>query len=57
VEREYVVDLDTATKDVTQFMTDLQSVGLLEVHAAVMNAINMSATDSTQQILQTAGSR
>jgi hypothetical protein len=67
VEREYAVDLETATKDVTQFVTDLHSVGLLDVRAAVhavvatesaeMNSIDMGATDSTQQILQTAGSR
>lgn len=65
VEREYAVDLETARQDVTQFLTDLQSVGLLDVHAAVeteaaeIEAIDITATatESSQPVLQTAGSR
>jgi hypothetical protein len=63
VEREYEVGQEQAQKDVTQFLDDMLSVGLVEVYqrAAMitteMTAPEMTATESKgQEMLEAAGS-
>jgi hypothetical protein len=63
VEREYEVEQEHAQKDVTQFLNDLLSVGLLDVCPRVgiaepeMAEIDMNATESNRQtVLETADS-
>jgi hypothetical protein len=63
VEREYEVGHEQAHKDVTRFLDDMLSVGLVDVSQRVAPAggetiaIDMAATESNQQAaLETAGS-
>jgi len=57
VEREFDVEQDQALKDVTQFLNDMRSVGLVDVCPRVamaeteMTAIDMTATESNRQVL------
>jgi|HubBroStandDraft_6_1064221.scaffolds.fasta_scaffold00005_5 hypothetical protein len=62
VEREYDVPQEQAQKDVTQFLNDMLSVGLVEIcqveidKSAAMPEISMTATEpNRQQVLETAG--
>lgn len=62
VEREYEVGQEQAQKDVTRFVDDMLSVGLVEVCPRVavaeteMTSINMTAAESHRQtVLETAG--
>jgi phage major head subunit gpT-like protein len=69
VEHEYEVGQEQAQKDVTQFLNDMLSVGLVDVRASVavaegdmvesgMTALEMTATESNRQaVLETAGSQ
>jgi hypothetical protein len=63
VERQYEVDPEQAQKDVTQFLNDMRSVGLVDVSPPVamaeeMTAIDMTATESNRQaVLETAGAQ
>lgn len=64
VEREYEVEPEQAQKDVTQFLNDMASVGLVDVCPRVscveteMTGIEMAATESNRQaVLETAGSQ
>jgi hypothetical protein len=68
VAREYEVGPERAQKDVTQFLNDMASVGLVEVCPEVscvetyveteMTGIDMAATESNRQaVLETAGSQ
>jgi len=68
VEREYEVGREQAHKDVTRFLDDMLSVGLVDVSqrvamaateaiAKAMNAMEMTAAESNRQVvLETAGS-
>jgi Coenzyme PQQ synthesis protein D (PqqD) len=63
VEREYEVGQEQAQKDVTKFVDDMLSVGLVEVCPRVavaeteMTSIDITATESHRQaVLETAGS-
>jgi len=57
VQREYAVGQEQAQKDVTQFLNDMFSVGLLEVcPRSTMSATEMVATEMTG-VLAAAGSR
>jgi len=63
VEREFDVEQDQAQKDVTQFLNDMSSVGLVDVCPRVgiaeseMAEIDMNATESNRQtVLETADS-
>jgi hypothetical protein len=62
VEREYEVGQEQAQKDVTQFLNDMRSVGLLDVCPGVamaetdMTSMDMTATESNRHALETAGS-
>jgi Coenzyme PQQ synthesis protein D (PqqD) len=63
VEREYEVGQEQAQKDVTRFVDDMLSVGLVEICPRVavaeteMTSINMTAAESHRQAgLETAGS-
>jgi len=63
VEREYAVEQAQAQKDVTRFLNDMASVGLVEVCATVpsvekeMAAIDMTMAESSrQEVLEAAGS-
>jgi Coenzyme PQQ synthesis protein D (PqqD) len=62
VESEYEVGQEQAQKDVTQFLNDLRSVGLLDVCPRVamaeteMTSMDMTATESNRHALETAGS-
>lgn len=68
VEREYEVEKERAQKDVTQFLNDMLSVGLLDVCPRValaetemteseMTTIDMNAAESNRQaVLETAAS-
>src|SRR6266436_6293184 len=55
VEREYEVEQEQAQKDVTQFLNEMLSVGLLDVHPKValtetrMAAIDMTTAESNRQ--------
>jgi hypothetical protein len=62
VEREYDVPQEQAQKDVTQFLNDMLSVGLVEIcqveidKSGAMPEISMTATEpNRQQVLETAG--
>jgi hypothetical protein len=62
VEREYDIDPDQARKDVTTFLKDMQSVGLVDVRPRVaardneMATMEMTAAESNrQEMLETAG--
>jgi hypothetical protein len=59
VEREYGVRQELARRDVTQFLDDMLSVGLVQIEQRVaVTAIEMTAAESTAQGLwETAGSR
>jgi hypothetical protein len=64
VEREFEVEQEQARKDVTQFLNDMRSVGLVDACPRVataeteMTAIDMTATESNRQaVLETAGSQ
>jgi hypothetical protein len=64
VARDYEVGQDRAQKDVTQFLNDMASVGLVDVCPGVscveteMTGIDMAATESNRQaVLETAGSQ
>jgi hypothetical protein len=64
VEREYEVGQEQAQKDVTRFLSDMLSVGLVEVcprvamAATEATAIDMTAAESNQlAVLETAGSQ
>jgi len=60
VEREYEVGQEHAQKDVRQFLSDMLSAGLLDVHPRVaseseMTAIDISAAESNRHaVLETA---
>jgi hypothetical protein len=63
VEREYDVDPNQARKDVTTFLKDMLSVGLLDVRPGVaaadhaVAAMEMTAAESNrQEMFETAGS-
>ncbi len=63
VEREYEVEKEQAQKDVTQFLNDMLSVGLLDVAQRVavteseMTGMDMTAAQSNRQaVLETAAS-
>ncbi len=63
VEREYEVEKEQAQKDVTQFLNDMLSVGLLDVAPSVaateseMTGMEMTAAESNRQaVLETAAS-
>jgi hypothetical protein len=58
VEREYGVGQEQAQRDVTQFLDDMLSVGLVQTCERVaVTAIEAAATESTEQVLwDTAGS-
>jgi hypothetical protein len=67
VEREYAVEPEQAQKDVTQFLNDMLSVGLVNICPGVapverdrvereMSALEITATESNRQaVLETAG--
>jgi hypothetical protein len=56
VEREFGVTQEQARRDVTQFLDDMFSVGLVQTcHSVATTAIEMTATESTG-MLETAGS-
>ena len=62
VEREFDVEQEQARKDVTQFLSDMRSVGLLDVcpraaAATDMTALEMAADSDRQAELETAGSQ
>jgi hypothetical protein len=63
VEREYAVGQEKAQKDVTQFLNDMLSVGLLDVRPRVsvteseVTTIDINAAESNRQVeLETAAS-
>jgi len=63
VEREYEVEKEQAQKDVTQFLNEMLSVGLLDVAPRVavteseMTGMDMTAAESNRQaVLETAAS-
>jgi hypothetical protein len=62
VESEYEVGQEQAQKDVTQFLNDMRSVGLLDPCPRVamaeteMTSMDMTATESNRHALETAGS-
>jgi hypothetical protein len=64
VEREYAVEPEQAQKDVTRFLNDMSSVGLVDVCSTVasvekeMAAVDLTVAESAgQEALETAGSR
>jgi hypothetical protein len=59
VEHEYAVEPERAQKDVTQFLNDMSSVGLLDVSAEKeMASLEMAASESKRQmVLETAASQ
>jgi coenzyme PQQ synthesis protein D (PqqD) len=63
VEREYHIDPNQARKDVTTFLKDMQTVGLVDVRPGVaavdndMAGMELTAAESNrQEMLETAGS-
>lgn len=63
VEREYAVEPEQAQKDVTRFLDDMASVGLVDLCSTVasvekeMAAVDMSVAESNRQaVLETTGS-
>ena len=62
VEREFDVEQQQAQKDVTQFLNDMRSVGLVDLCPSLamaeteITSINMTAAESHQAVLETAGS-
>ncbi len=62
VEREFDVEQQQAQRDVTQFLNDMRSVGLVDLCPSLamaeteITSINMTAAESPQAVLETAGS-
>ena len=62
VEREFDVKQQQAQKDVTQFLNDMRSVGLVDLCPSLamaeteITSINITAAESQQAVLETAGS-
>ena len=62
VEREFDVEQQQAQKDVTQFLNDMRSVGLVDLCPSLamaeteITSINITAAESQQAVLETAGS-
>src|SRR5438309_11733508 len=62
VEREFDVEQQQAQRDVKQFLNDMRSVGLVDLCTSLamaeteITSINMTAAESPQAVLETAGS-